>query len=90
MILLALGIYTVGTILCSVSINMSLMICGRCIQGIGSGGLLALSYVLVTDLVALRDRAKWFGFMTMMWAMGSVTGPVIGVSWVGALFASVN
>lgn len=37
-----------------------------------------LTEVLITDLVPLRERGKWFGFQSLTWALGSVTGPLIG------------
>jgi MFS family permease len=39
---------------------------------------MALTYVTVTDMVTLRDRGKWFSIISLQWAIGSVTGPVIG------------
>lgn len=35
-----------------------------------------MTYVIVTDLVTLRERGKWFGLISMMWAIGSVSGYV--------------
>ncbi|KAF2188472.1 MFS general substrate transporter [Zopfia rhizophila CBS 207.26] len=46
--------------------------------GAGSGSILTLSYVITTDLVSLRERGKWFGLITMTWAVGTVLGPVVG------------
>lgn len=54
------------------------MLVGRCIQGIGGGGLVALTYVIVTDMVSLRDRGKWFGLISLQWAMGTIAGPLLG------------
>ncbi|KAL9051965.1 MAG: hypothetical protein Q9162_005688 [Coniocarpon cinnabarinum] len=51
---------------------------GRTIQGLGGGGMVVLIEVLITDLVPLRERGKWVGFIMNVWALGSVTGPVIG------------
>lgn len=34
--------------------------------------------VMITDLVPLRERGKWFGFLSSTWAIGSVSGPLIG------------
>ena len=51
---------------------------GRSIQGIGGGGIITLTEILITDLVPLRERGKWFGFQSLTWALGSVTGPLIG------------
>ena len=60
---------------------------GRSIQGVGGGGIISLTEILITDLVPLRQRGKWFGYQSVTWALGSVTGPLIGgafaqkVSW---------
>ena len=42
--------------------------------------------MIVTDAVPLRERGKWFGFMAGMWAIASVSGPIIG----GALAERVH
>ncbi|KKK14623.1 putative MFS transporter [Aspergillus ochraceoroseus] len=42
--------------------------------------------VIVTDLVPLRLRGKYFGFLSGMWSVGSVTGPILG----GGFSQSVN
>ena len=53
----------------------------------GGGGIISLTEVIITDLVPLRERGTWFGFQSMTWALGSVTGPLVGgafaqtVSW---------
>ena len=39
---------------------------------------MCLTEVLITDLVPLRERGKWFGFQSFAWAVGSVAGPLIG------------
>lgn len=63
------------------------MLVGRSIQGCGGGGLIVIAEILVTDLVPLRLRGKWFSFLSAMWAVGSVGGPLVGgafaqdVSW---------
>jgi MFS family permease len=52
------------------------MLVGRSLQGVGGGGIIALSEIIVTDLVPLRYRGTWFGYLSSMWAVGSVSGPV--------------
>ena len=54
------------------------MLIGRTIQGLGGGGIISLTEILITDLVPLRHRGKWFGYQSLTWALGSVTGPLIG------------
>jgi MFS family permease len=72
------------------------MLVGRSVQGVGGGGLIALSEVIVTDLVPLRLRGQYFGILSAMWSVGSVTGPILGggfsqdVTWVCTLIASIR
>lgn len=77
-ILAALLLFTIGTVICSIAHNVTLLLLGRCIQGVGGGGLVALTYVVVTDMVTLRERGKWMSIISVQWAIGSVLGPVIG------------
>jgi len=77
-LLAALFIFTLGTLICSIAKKIAILLAGRCIQGIGGGGLVALTYVIVSDMVTLRERGKWFAMITLQWAIGSLIGPVIG------------
>ena len=87
LILFALLLFTVGSIIPAVANNFTVILVGRSIQGIGGGGIIAVSEIVITDLVPLRQRGKYFGFFSMMWAIGSVAGPLLGggfaenVSW---------
>ncbi len=87
--MVALVFFLVGAIVAGVSKNFGALLVGRSLQGIGGGGLIALTEIVVTDLVPLRLRGQWFGIISGMWSVGSVTGPIIGgafaqnVSWVG-------
>lgn len=57
-----------------------MMLIGRSVQGVGGGGILALTNIILTDLVPLRWRGNWIGVLGAMWAIGSVSGPVVGGS----------
>lgn len=39
---------------------------------------MALTYVIVTDLVSLRERGKWFSCISLTWTIGSIMGPLVG------------
>ncbi|TVY38551.1 Efflux pump [Lachnellula subtilissima] len=79
--------FAVGSIVAAVATNFTMMLVGRSIQGIGGGGILALGEVIITDLVPLASRGAYFGYLGSIWAIGSVTGPLMGgafaqnVSW---------
>ncbi|KAL9020610.1 MAG: hypothetical protein Q9185_002196 [Variospora sp. 1 TL-2023] len=78
MIMVGLVFFVVGAIVAATSPNFEVLLVGRSLQGIGGGGLIALTEIVVTDLVPLRLRGKWFGLISSMWALGSVSGPIIG------------
>ncbi|CZR51713.1 related to putative multidrug transporter [Phialocephala subalpina] len=77
-LLTALFLFFVGTIVASVAKNVGELLVGRSIQGVGGGGLVGLTYVILADLVTLRERGKWMSVISLQWAIGSVLGPIIG------------
>ncbi|KAF5562796.1 multidrug transporter [Fusarium napiforme] len=85
-LLASLTVFVAGSIMAALARNIAVLLGGRTLQGLGSGGILALTYVIATDLVSLRERGKWFGLISLNWAIGSILGPLIGgalveVSW---------
>lgn len=70
--------FTIGTILCAVSHSIGLMLVGRCLQGIGGGGVISISLIIFSDIVPLRFRPQYVGVLQGAWALGSVFGPLIG------------
>ncbi|KAI9714214.1 MAG: hypothetical protein M1812_006435 [Candelaria pacifica] len=101
LVLVALAFFTVGAIVAAVANNFTTLLVGRSLQGIGGGGILVLTEIIVTDLVPLRLRGQWFGFISMMWAIGSVSGPIVGgafaqnvswrwIFWINLPFAGVG
>ncbi|KAF2146650.1 uncharacterized protein K452DRAFT_348378 [Aplosporella prunicola CBS 121167] len=77
-ILFSLALFGVGAIIAAVANNFTVVLVGRSIQGIGGGGIIVLSEVIITDLVPLRERGKYFSFISAMWALGTVVGPLLG------------
>lgn len=53
-ILLANAIFLVGSVICAVSGNASMLVGGRAVQGLGGGGVNCLVYVCVSDLFTIR------------------------------------
>ncbi|KIW34204.1 hypothetical protein, variant [Cladophialophora immunda] len=70
--------FTVGTILCATAHSIGIMLVGRCLQGVGGGGVIILSLVIFSDIVPLRFRPQYVGVLQGAWALGSVIGPIIG------------
>jgi predicted MFS family arabinose efflux permease len=57
--------FDVGAIVAAVAKNFTYMLVGRCIQGIGGGGILALGKILLTDLVPLAVRGGEFSTLKL-------------------------
>jgi MFS family permease len=72
------GSFALGSILCAVSHNFTLMLVGRTIQGAGAGGFVAVVQVIITDMVPLRQRAKYYALLSTVYAVGSIAGPIVG------------
>jgi MFS family permease len=70
--------FTVGSITCGVAPRISVLLGGRCVQGIGGGGIIVGAQIIFADIVPLRQRPKWFSLVLLAWAIGTVLGPLIG------------
>ena len=78
LVLLAISFFAIGSIVCAVSKDFTMMLVGRSIQGTGGGGIIAITEIIITDLVPLRERGNYFALIGIVWAIGSVSGPLIG------------
>lgn len=50
----------------------------QAIQGIGGGGMLIVVTVLLSDLIPLRDRGTYQGYLNLIGALGSTSGGPVG------------
>lgn len=78
LIYVSLAFFLAGSIIPAVANNFTVILVGRSIQGIGGGGILCLTEMVVVDTVPLRDRGNWLSFFGVMWAVGTVGGPLLG------------
>lgn len=74
----AVGIFLAGSALCGLAQNMGQLIAFRAVQGLGAGGLITLSQTTVGDLLAPRERGRYQGLFTAVFAACSVAGPLLG------------
>lgn len=77
-LLVAIALFIAGSAACGAATSMPALLAARLVQGAGAGGLVALSQGVVADVVPLRDRGRYQGYVSMVWAAASVVGPVAG------------
>jgi EmrB/QacA subfamily drug resistance transporter len=75
---LALIIYVVGSLFAGLSQSTGFLIACRALQGIGAGGMTALTQVVLSDLVSPRERGRYMGYLGAVMAVGMVAGPLLG------------
>ena len=78
MLLAAIVIFVAGSVLCAVAPTMLVLVAARFVQGIGGGGLLALSQTIVGDMMTPRERAGWQVYFAAAFTTASLSGPVLG------------
>lgn len=75
---LAIALFTVGSVLGGFAQNMTWLIVGRAVQGIGGGGLMIQAMSIITVLISPRDRAKYSWIFAVVFTVPSVIGPILG------------
>ena len=78
MLLSSITIFIVGSLLCALAPTMLVLVVARLIQGVGGGGLLALSQTIVGDMMSPRERASWQVYFAAAFTVASLSGPVLG------------
>lgn len=58
--------------------NMAELIAFRAVQGIGIGGLMALSQAIIGDVVSARERGRYQGYVGSVFGLATIAGPLIG------------
>lgn len=78
LIQLALATFVIGSALAGFSQDTGTLIGFRVLQGLGAGGLAALSQIIMADIISPRDRGKYAGLFGGVMALGTVGGPLLG------------
>ena len=74
----ALGIYICSSIASAFAPTLPLLAVSRFCQGLGGGGLMALSQALIGEAVPPRQRGQFQGYLAGIGVSASAFGPVMG------------
>jgi EmrB/QacA subfamily drug resistance transporter len=78
MMLMALVVFMAGSVLCALSANIEMLAVMRVLQGLGGGGLMALSQALIGEAVPPRERGRFQGYLAAVVVTSNSFGPFAG------------
>ncbi|MBW9121381.1 MFS transporter [Microbacterium trichothecenolyticum] len=78
LIQIAIVIFVLATAAAGFSQEPGTLIAFRAVQGIGAGGLAALSQVIMADIISPRERGRYMGLFGAVMAVATVGGPLLG------------
>jgi len=91
----AIVVFLIGSALAGLSTQMWELIGARAIQGLGAGGLMALAFAIIGDVIPPRERGRYQGYFGAVFAVSSVAGPLLGgffvehLSWHWIFFINI-
>ncbi|MGV9778385.1 MDR family MFS transporter [Streptosporangium sp. NPDC003464] len=88
LIQLSLGLFVVGSLIAGLTPNVEILIVSRVVQGVGAGGMTALSMIVMAAMIPPRELGRYAGIFGAVFGVGTVAGPLIGgllvdTSWLG-------
>lgn len=93
---IALVIFSAGSLVAAFAPSMGVLIGARALQGLGVGGLTALVQVVIASMVTPRERGRYSGYIGAVFALATVSGPLIGglivdspLGWRGCFFVGL-
>jgi EmrB/QacA subfamily drug resistance transporter len=78
LMLLGVGLFVAGSLLCGFAWGMTSLIVFRLVQGLGAGAIQPVGMTMLGDIYSLRERATVQGYVASVWAMAAVIGPTLG------------
>lgn len=76
--MIAMSIFTLGTLLCALAPGLEMLIAGRVVQATGTAIMMPLLMTTVMTLVPPEGRGKTMGNISIVMAVAPAVGPTIG------------
>jgi MFS family permease len=72
------SLFLVGSAACGFTWSMASLVVFRTIQGLGAGCIQSVATTIVGDVYAGSDRARVQGWLSGVWALAAIIGPMLG------------
>ena len=66
---------------CGLARNIGELVAARAFAGVGGGGMSVCTSILLSDIVSLRERGQWQGYVNLVYAFGASAGAPLGGLW---------
>lgn len=76
--LVSISLFLAGSLLCAATQSMYQLAAFRAVQGLGAGGLMALAFAILADLLPPERRSRYQAWFGSVFGIASVAGPVLG------------
>ncbi len=76
--LILIVVFEIGSAVCGAAPNSVAFIWGRAIAGLGASGLFNGSMILMSYAGPLHKRAMYMGFVSAIFGVASIAGPLLG------------
>ena len=93
--MVGIGLFLLGSILCGIAWSMPALIVFRALQGLGAGAVQPMGLTIVGDIYTVAERARVQGYLASVWGISSVVGPALGgvfseyLSWRWIFFVNI-
>jgi EmrB/QacA subfamily drug resistance transporter len=78
LLIICIGLFIATSMLCAVAQSLNQLIWFRALQGLGGGGLMALTQAAIADVMSPRERGRYQVYISAVWAITSISGPLVG------------
>lgn len=78
MLFIGTSLFLLGSVLCGFAHSMTWLILFRAFQGLGAGAIMPLSSTIVADIYSPRERAAVQGWLSSVWGVAAIIGPLTG------------
>jgi EmrB/QacA subfamily drug resistance transporter len=76
--ILGVVVFLAGSVLCGFARTMPMLVAFRFLQGLGAGAVQPITTTLIGDLYPLEERGRVQGYISSVWGLSSILGPLVG------------